>query len=103
MRAWLNDRGPIGNMYGKPHTELIIMQIEPTIASGCPPVVGPPGGITVMFPLSGGPDEPGDKTTEHPIVTGGPGIFLLRKSVRSPAFRRKDQAQIHSVTPKASA
>ena len=42
MRAWLNDRGPIGNMYGKPHTELIIMQIEPTIASGCPPVVGPP-------------------------------------------------------------
>jgi hypothetical protein len=51
------------------------MQMEPTIASGCPPVVGPPGGITVMVPLSGGPDKPGDKTTEHPIVTGGPGIF----------------------------
>jgi hypothetical protein len=51
-----------------------MLQIEPGTASGIPPAVGPPGGIVVMIPVSGGPESPGESITEHPIVTGGPGI-----------------------------
>ena len=55
--------------------ELIIVQIEPTRASGCPDAVGPPGGrIVVIVPESGIPVTPGDNRTEQPMVTGGPGI-----------------------------
>lgn len=75
--AWLGVKGPIGNGYGNPQTELIMMQVEPGIASGIPLAVGPPGGMTVIVPLSGGPDRPGETTTEHPIVTGGPGISIF--------------------------
>jgi hypothetical protein len=74
--VWLGVSGPIGNVYGTPETELTIMQTEPGTASGIPLAVGPPGVITVMVPVSGGPATPGETTTEHPIVTGGPGIDL---------------------------
>jgi hypothetical protein len=52
-----------------------MLQIEPGIASGMLLHVGPPGGIVVIVPVSGGPESPGERTTEHPIVTGGPGII----------------------------
>jgi len=60
-----------------PDSELIIVQTEPTIARGWPDAVGPPGGITVMVPLSGTPAIPGASTTAHPIVTGNPGMVFL--------------------------
>src|SRR5687767_14967695 len=66
-----------------------MLQIEPGIASGMPLAVGPPGGMVVIIPVSGGPDRPGERTTEQPIVTGGPGIScfpFLR--TRSPEFSR---------------
>ena len=75
--AWLGVSGPIGSGYGNPQTELIMMQTDPGIASGIPLAVGPPGGMTVIVPVSGGPDKPGETTTEQPIVTGGPGIEFL--------------------------
>lgn len=78
IRTWLGVSGPIGNVYGTPETELIIMQTEPGMASGIPFAVGPPGGMTVIVPVSGGPAIPGETTTEHPILTGGPGIFFFR-------------------------
>ena len=67
----------MGKVYGIPESELIIMHIEPVIARGIPLAVGPPGGIIVMVPLSGAPATPGDSTTAHPIVTGGPGIVSV--------------------------
>ncbi len=68
--------------------ELTIKHMEPTIASGMPPDVGPPGGIKVMVPLSGTPAGPGDTITAHPIVTGGPGMFFLLscRKIRHPSY-----------------
>ena len=75
--TWLGDSGPMGNGYGTPESELTIRQVEPHMASGIPLAVGPPGGIIVIVPVSGGPAAPGASETEHPIVTGGPGIAFL--------------------------
>src|SRR5712691_9923958 len=69
--------GPITSGYGKPQTELIIRQMEPDVASGIPLAVMNGGSTTRMAPVSGGPDAPGLTITEHPIVTGDPGITLL--------------------------
>ena len=67
---------PIGSGYGTPDTELIIWQTLPTVASGIPPAVTTAWVMTLMKPESGGPAAPGVRTTAHPIVTGGPGIFV---------------------------
>src|SRR5262252_2638453 len=64
---------PIGSGYGTPERELIIWHTLPTVASGRPPAVTTACVMTVMKPESGGPAAPGDSTTAHPIVTGGPG------------------------------
>src|SRR5262245_23728917 len=67
--------GPITSGYGKPQTELIIMQIEPAVASGNP-LARMNGGRTAMIvPVSGGPDAPGLIMTIAPMLTGGPGKF----------------------------
>jgi len=78
IRAWLGDNGPIGNGYGIPLNELIIVQMAPVIAKGIPLAVGPPGGIIVRVPLSGGPAAPGESKTAQPIVTGGPGMVEVK-------------------------
>lgn len=69
--------GPITSGYGKPHTELIIMQIEPAVASGIPLAVMTGGMTAMMVPVSGGPDAPGLIMTIAPMLTGGPGTALL--------------------------
>jgi hypothetical protein len=68
--------GPMTSGYGNPHTELIIRHIEPAVASGIPAAVITGGKMAMIVPISGGPDAPGVIITEHPIVTGGPGIRL---------------------------
>ena len=67
--------GPMTNGYGKPHTELIIMQSDPLVASGIPLAVITGGKIAMIEPVSGGPDAPGLTITIAPILTGGPGMF----------------------------
>lgn len=71
----LEPPGPIGSGYGAPETELIIWQIEPLVASGCPFAVTFVCSTVVMTPLSGGPAAPGVRTTEQPMLTGAPGIL----------------------------
>lgn len=66
--------GPMTAGYGNPHTELIIRQIDVLVASGIPPAVITGGRTAMIVPVSGKPDAPGVRMTEHPIVTGGPGI-----------------------------
>jgi hypothetical protein len=56
---------------------LIIMQIEPLVASGIPLAVMNGGSTTMIVPVSGGPDAPGLTITIAPMLTGGPGILLL--------------------------
>jgi hypothetical protein len=82
LLAWLGVSGPIGITYGNPQTELIMLQIEPGSARGMPFAVGPPGGIIVIVPVSGGPERPGESITAQPIVTGGPGIFPFTATKR---------------------
>jgi hypothetical protein len=60
--------------YGNPHTELIIKHIEPAVASGIPAAVITGGNTPTTVPISGGPEAPGVIITEHPIVTGRPGM-----------------------------
>src|SRR5688500_3745613 len=52
------------------------MQIEPAVASGIPLAMMTGGMITIMVPVSGGPDAPGLTITIAPILTGGPGISI---------------------------
>jgi hypothetical protein len=59
-------RGPIGNIYGKPHTELIIMHSDPVVAKGKPLAVMTGGNMTMIVPISGGPDAPGEIITMAP-------------------------------------
>ena len=69
--------GPITIGYGKPQTELTIMQIDPVVASGIPLAVMNGGNTAMIEPVSGGPDAPGLTITIAPILTGGPGMHLL--------------------------
>jgi hypothetical protein len=66
--------GPITIGYGNPQTELIMRHKEPAVAKGIPPAVTTGGRISMIVPISGGPDAPGVTVTMQPIVTGGPGI-----------------------------
>src|SRR5947209_6070878 len=81
--------GPITAGYGKPHTELIIRQIDVLVASGMPLAVTTGGSTAMIVPLSGGPDAPGVRMTEQPIVTGGPGIAALHSERRDAADRHR--------------
>lgn len=59
------------------------MQIEPVVASGIP-LAEMNGGMTAMIvPVSGGPDAPGLTITIAPMLTGGPGKFLLPTLVKT--------------------
>lgn len=68
-------RGPMGNTYGKPQTELIIRHRDPVVASGIPLAVIVGGIMKSTMPVSGGPDAPGLIVTVQPMVTGEPGIL----------------------------
>src|SRR5690242_6710873 len=68
---------PIIKGYGKPHTELIIIQREPDVASGISLAVITGGKIPTMVPISGGPEAPGVIITCAPTLTGDPGIVIL--------------------------
>jgi hypothetical protein len=59
-------RGPMGNIYGKPQTELIIRHNDPIVARGKPLAVMTGGKMTVIMPESGGPDAPGVIITMAP-------------------------------------
>jgi hypothetical protein len=45
----------------------------PTVASGIPLAVAQVWVMTEITPESGAPAIPGERITEQPIVTGGPG------------------------------
>jgi hypothetical protein len=68
--------------YGNPKTELIIRQMDPTVASGIPLAVISGGSITRILPVSGGPKAPGLTMTIAPMVTGGPGIVITPVKTR---------------------
>src|SRR5262245_33535388 len=72
-----------------PVSELIIWQVEPTVASGMPLAVTKGMGTEIRTPVSGGPAAPGVKVTEAPMVTGGPGMVLLPSQFPSGAVAGK--------------
>lgn len=59
------------------------MQIEPLVAKGIPLARITGGKITMIVPVSGGPDAPGLTITMAPILTGGPGILLYLMLVKT--------------------
>lgn len=50
------------------------MQIDPLVASGIPLAMMTGGMMTMIVPVSGGPEAPGLTITIAPMLTGGPGM-----------------------------
>lgn len=67
-------KGPMVSGYGTPVSELIMVHIDPVVASGMPPAVISGGKIVIIVPESGAPAAPGVTITAAPRDTGGPGM-----------------------------